>query len=356
MGAGAARPLVIRCGGLGEVVLLTALIEQLHARTGERVDVISSGPWAQPLLAGLPSVGDVQVLVSRSTPYWLDLRQQRLVRWLRERGAGPTWCCDNHDAGRTLLRRAGIADGYIIDSRSLPFDMTEHFVDRWTRLATLTPVALEGRLPPATVRVPRAARLQISPTQDAAHRDWLRAHGLQERGYFAIQAGNKRSTRGLLRRRPTNTKHWPEDRWAALIHALRERYPDTAIVLLGVRQEHALNTDIARLAGVRDIHNLAGELAVPVLLPLLRSARGMFSVDTGPAHAAAALGCPTVALFGEASPALYRPGGVETPAIALTGEIDGRPNIRGISVESVLAAWEELSGHKPEPQEVVAPS
>src|SRR5215204_5317398 len=107
MQAGGARPLVIRCGGLGEVVLLTALIEQLHARTGERVDVVSSGSWTQPLLAGLQSVGDVRVLVSRNTPYWLDLQQQRLVRWLRERGAGPTWCCDNHDAGRALLRRAG---------------------------------------------------------------------------------------------------------------------------------------------------------------------------------------------------------------------------------------------------------
>lgn len=343
MVSGRARPLVIRCGGFGEVVLLTALIEQLHARTGEPVDVISSGPWTRPLLAGLQSVGEVQVLASRNTPYWLDLQQQRLVRWLRQRGPGPTWCCDNHNAGRALLRRAGIADDCIIDSRSLPFDMTEHFVDRWIRLAMLTPAALEGRLPPATMRVRRAARLHISPAQQATHRDWLRAQGLQERGYFAIQAGNKRGTRGLLRTRPTNTKHWPEERWAALIRALRERYPTLQILLLGVRQEHALNADIARLAAVSGIHNLAGELAVPVLLPLLHDARGMFSVDTGPAHAAAALGCPTVALFGEASPELYRPGGIATPAVALTAEIDGRPNIRGISVESVLKAWEQLA-------------
>jgi heptosyltransferase-2/heptosyltransferase-3 len=343
MDPGLARPLVIRCGGFGEVVLLTALIEQLRARTGECVDVISSGAWTAPLLAGLESVGEVRVLGSRNTPYWLNPQQQQLVQWLRRRGPGPTWCCDNHDAGRTLLRRAGVADDWIIDSRAIPFDMTEHFVDRWIRLATLTPAALQGRLPPATMRVARAARLRISAAEELAHRDWLKRHGLQEHGYFAIQAGNKRNTRGLLRARPTNSKHWPEERWAELICALRERYPGVAILLLGVRQEHALNAQIARMAAVPGIHNLAGQLAVPVLLPLLRGARGMFSVDTGPAHAAAALGCPTVALFGLASTALYRPGGITTPAIALTGELDGQPSIRGITVASVLQAWEELA-------------
>jgi ADP-heptose:LPS heptosyltransferase len=343
MDRGCARPLVIRCGGFGEVVLLTALIEQLQARTGQRIDVISSGAWTQPLLEGLESVGEVRVLRSRNTPYWLDAQQQRVVQWLRQRGPGPTWCCDNHDAGRTLLRRAGIADDWIIDSRSIPFDMTEHFVDRWIRLATLTPAALLGRLPPVTARVPRAACLRISAAEETAHRAWLEDHGLQELGYFAIQAGNRRNTRGLLRARQTNTKHWPEERWAELIRALRRRYPAVAILLLGVRQERALNAQIARLAAVPGIHNLAGELPVPVLLSLLRGARGMFSVDTGPAHAAAALGCPTVALFGAANTALYRPGGVTTPAIALAGEIDGRPSIRGITAGSVLEAWEELA-------------
>ena len=183
------------------------------------------------------------------------------------------------------------------------------------------------------MRVARAARLGISAAEEIAHRDWLKSLGLQELGYFVIQAGNKRNARGLLRARPTNSKHWPEERWAELICALREQYPDVAILLLGVQQEHALNAQIARMAAVPNIRNLAGELAVPVLLPLLRGARGMFSVDTGPAHAAAALGCPTVALFGVASPALYRPGGVATPAIALTGELDGQPSIRGIRSE-----------------------
>lgn len=76
------HPLVLRCGGFGEIVLLTALLEQLHARFGEPVDVISSGPWTAPLLRGQPAVGQVFVMRSRKMPYSLSARKQHLVRWL----------------------------------------------------------------------------------------------------------------------------------------------------------------------------------------------------------------------------------------------------------------------------------
>ena len=82
-------PLVMRFGAFGDMVLLTVLLRQLHARFGKPVDVISSGPWTKPLLEGQPSLGRLFVIRSRRTPYWLSLDQRRLVAWLRERGAGP---------------------------------------------------------------------------------------------------------------------------------------------------------------------------------------------------------------------------------------------------------------------------
>jgi heptosyltransferase-2/heptosyltransferase-3 len=69
----------------------------------------------------------------------------------------------------------------------------------------------------------------------------------------------------------------------------------------------------------------------------------MISVDTGPAHAAAALGCPTVALFATANAAtLFRPGGETTHAVALTGMVNGVANLLGITVQAVIAAWFDL--------------
>ena len=71
------RPLVMRCGAFGDMVLLTVLLQQLSLRFGKPVDVISSGPWTQPLLESESTVGRLYVIRSRRTPYWLSLQQRR---------------------------------------------------------------------------------------------------------------------------------------------------------------------------------------------------------------------------------------------------------------------------------------
>jgi heptosyltransferase-2/heptosyltransferase-3 len=89
--------------------------------------------------------------------------------------------------------------------------------------------------------------------------------------------------------------------------------------------------------------NAAGELPIPRLIALLERAQGLVTVDSGPAHAAAAVGCPQVVLFGKASPSLYRPWGVAQADVrVLTGEVDGEPSMLGISVMQVTEAWASL--------------
>jgi ADP-heptose:LPS heptosyltransferase len=335
------RPLVMRCGAFGDMVLLTALLRQLQLRFGEPADIISSGSWTIPLLAGQPGVGEIFLIRSRKTPFLISPRQRALAKWLRARGAGPTWFCDPGTAGRSLLQRGNIPDSYVCEDAALPQVAGEHFVDRWIRFAQLTPPAFAGKIPTAAGRVPSAAALQVGPAARATLDEWLASRGLGGRPLILIQAGNKRTMRRGARRRATNTKYWPEERWAAVIRAVRDQQPQHAILLLGVPAEYDLNADVARLAGVSDVHNVADNLPIEVLLPLLERASGMVSVDTGPAHAAAALGCPTVALFGASDPQLYRPG-VTTPAIALTGDIDGQRTMLGIQPETVISAWRQL--------------
>ncbi len=332
----------MRCGAFGDMVLLTALLRQLEARLGAPADLIASGPWTVPLLEGQPGVGEIRVLRSRRSPYWASPDQQRLVQWLRARGPGPTWYCDS-GVGRDLLRRGGIPDDFVCEDQELPRVAGEHFVDRWIRFANMTPRAFATVLPAARVRIESNAVLNVNESARSALEPWLARRGLSDRELLLIQAGNKRTMRGWLRRRATNTKYWPEERWAEVIRALRAARPDAAILLLGVPREFALNEDIMRRANVPGLHNVADDLPVDTLLPLLERAASLVSVDTGPAHAAAALKCPTVALFGTSDPVLYRPGGVTTPAVALAGEIAGRPNILGIEAPAVIAAWHKLT-------------
>ncbi len=340
--AAEARPLVMRCGAFGDIVLLTVLLRQLHLRFGKPVDVISSGPWTQPLLEAERAVGRLFILRSRRTPYWLSVQQRRLVAWLRERGSGPTWFADRGE-GRRLLALAGIPDDYICDTNTYQWTPGETFADRYLRFGSYTPKAFEGLLPAAKPGIPRAARLNIPPTARHELESWLAERGFAGRQFVMIHPGSRHLARRWLRSRSGASKYWPEDRWARVVRAVRDSCPEHIILFTGTRAERHFNADIIRQAAVADAHNIADRLSVRTLLPLLERAHSMICVDTGPAHAAAALGCPTVALFGTASPDLYRPGGATTPAVALTGSVNGQQNILGIEAERVIDTWRQLS-------------
>jgi heptosyltransferase-2/heptosyltransferase-3 len=284
----------------------------------------------------------------RRLPRFLVREQRELVAWIRERGVGPAWFCDVK-VGCDLLYAGGLTPDHIVDSRQFPFVRGEHFVDRFIRLANLTPPALEGKIPPAASRVASTSYIDIDETQRVALNGWLAARKLDGRPMIVLQIGSRRTLRRWMpRRKKSSDKYWPEERWVEVIREVRKRHPQHAIVLLGAMKEFAMNERIKAAAQTPDVHNVADDLPIPTLLPLLERAAGMISVDTGPAHAAAALGCPTVALFGDANPDLYRPGGPHTPAVALIGHSEdpareGQLDIAGISVATVMNAWESLA-------------
>jgi ADP-heptose:LPS heptosyltransferase len=158
-----------------------------------------------------------------------------------------------------------------------------------------------------------------------------------------IQAGNRRTTRWMRRRnRPSNTKYWPEERWASVVDAIARAELDAEILLTGVPREARLNDAILYMSSTNRAHNAAHDLPLHRLLALQQRAIGMVSVDTGPAHSAAALGCPLVVLFGTADPDMYAPRSLNDSVICLQGCKHGRASMLGISVDHVVDAWDAL--------------
>jgi ADP-heptose:LPS heptosyltransferase len=336
------RPLAVRCGAFGDMVLLTALIRVLHAEFCAPVDILTSGHWSAPLLRGQPGVGEIYSVRSRKTPYWMSIDQQRVVRKLRARGAGPTWFCDGDAAARPILERAGIPGNFIVDVKDHPLLPGEHATQQWRRLAQIMPSAVtaaranvDAVLPGCYLEVTQAQRAQLSA--------WLETRGLADQRMILMQIGNKRTMRRGPRRLAVNNKYWPNARWAEVLRYLRQRHPQHALLLLGTGPEFQLNQQLAALAGIGGLHNVADDLPIPRLVALLDRADGLVSVDSGPAHAAAAVGCPQVVLFGKALPSLYRPWGTAGADVQLlTGLVNGEPNMLGIEASSVIAAWSAL--------------
>jgi hypothetical protein len=337
------------------MVLLTALIRVLHAQFQSPVDIVTSGPWSEPLLQGQPGVGDVWSVRSRKTPYWLSGDQRRVVRCLRARGAGPTWFCDGSDAARPLLARARVPENFIVDVKDHPLLPGEHATEQWRRLAQIMPAAWADPGTPAAASPVGQARiadiaavtpgcyLEVSDRQRIDLKAWLHRRGLAAAPLILVQIGNKRTMRRGLRRLAVNHKYWPNERWAEVLRNVRRQCPEHAIVLLGTGPEYALNEEVAALANIAQLFNAADDLPIPRLVALLARGAGLITVDSGPAHAAAAVGCPVVVLFGKALPSLYRPLGTAGADVkVLCGQISGEPDMLGIEPRSVIEAWSSL--------------
>ena len=338
-----APPLVVRCGAFGDIVLLTPLLRLLAARYGTPVDLVSSGTWTAPLLEREPALGRLQLVSSRNTPYLLCPSQWALVRWLHARGRGPVYFCDKDDAMRALLRRGGVPDADLVER--MPADAgsdgeSRLWPDRWLRMGLRSPLAWPAPhdVDPARFRLPR---LIVDDADRADLARWRAARGL-EGPLVLFQPGNKRTHKRGRVATSQHPKYWPPERWARVAGAIMAAAPGTRVLLCGSGPEHGVLEDIRAACGdPHGVHNVAGDLPIRRLLALLEVARGMVSVDTGPAHAAAALGCPLVTLFGNASPEMWRPLG-PGPAAVLGGTRGDDSRVDDIETAEVIAAWMRL--------------
>ncbi|MBC7983783.1 MAG: glycosyltransferase family 9 protein [Candidatus Obscuribacterales bacterium] len=332
----ATRPFVVRYGALGDMVMLTALIRHLYIRFGQPVDVLASGSWTRPLLEGQPGVGNLFIVGSRNTPYWLSADQQRLVRQLRARRPSATWLGDvDNLKTQQLLSRAGWSAQHSHEWTGIP---GPHLCDMFLRFAYRDPKVLGGLEQPMTA-TDAYGLLHVTEQLRTELDTWLQTRQLAHQPLILIQPGNKRTMRRGMRRRVSNTKYWPEKNWATVLRGLRERHADHAILMLGVPQEASLNDEIIQVANVSNVHNVAHELPIPRLMALAQRARGTISVDTGPAHLVAAVGGAVVTLFGKSNPLMYAPRGPNARVACLTGAHAGEQSMLGITPEEVLAAW-----------------
>ena len=338
------RPLLVRFGAMGDLVLIQPMIRLLAARYGAPVDLLAAGGWVRPLYQGQPDVGEIHLLAKRKLPLWLSAEKRQLLQWLRQTGPRPVWYCDFDEKLLPLLAQAGMDERWVVRAKAVGTRDGEHLVDFSQRLARTEPPALRHATANSRTDLDdRDPNLGISAAMQADVQDWLQAKGWLGKPLLLVQAGNRRTMRtGLRRRMSTNTKWWPEDNWAAIIRMLAEHHPDAVILLAGAPPEADLNDELLQRAGVAQAFNVARELPIPRLLALQSRAAGMVTVDTGPAHTAAAVGCPLVVLFGVADPVRIRPRGGNTPVEVLQAMRDGRPDMTAISVDAVVKAWQRL--------------
>ena len=341
MQAAPLHPLVMRFGAFGDMVMTIAVARALAQRFGRPCDIVSSGPWTEPLLSRVPEVGRILLLSSRKAPYLLNRSQRELVAWLRQRPPGPVYVAETDEKSYWLLKKAGITPDWICaqnDLRRLP---GEHTTAYQLRQAALTPAALATSHPLAGDLPPPGSRPVLTEADRTDCQRWLDGHGLADAPLVLFQPGNKKTMRAGLRRRSSNVKWWPEERWAQVMAGVHATLPTAKLLICGSPAERGLAEDIRSRCPFDGVFVATDELPIPRLLALQARAHSMVSIDTGPAHSAAAMGCPVVVLFARLE-AMSSSVPISTGAPVLSlGPASPAHDVSMLSIEAgpVLAAW-----------------
>ena len=103
----------------------------------------------------------------------------------------------------------------------------------------------------------------------------------------------------------SRAKRWPAERFAAVADKLMER-TGAEVFLVGAAEELEISEEVARHMRARPVV-LTGKTDLLQTTALLKASDLLVTNDTGPAHIAAAVGCPVVVIFGPTNPITTRP-------------------------------------------------
>jgi len=312
-------PVVLRFPAVGDLVLLTVLLEALWRRYGKPVHLLASGVWTPLLLQADPAVSELRLVWSRRTPFWMTPSRWSAQAWLRAH-RGPIYLCDPDVYAERIVHRAGITEGQLVRAWQHWPGYDIHWADWWLDVAQLDASAMPG--PAGRPQAPARPRLHVPDEWHAQTRRWLQQHGLSNRPLVLVQPGHKKTHKRGRIGTTAHDKHWPAERWGSVVRAVLAEVPGAAVLVCGSSREARLVQEIVDAAGPspagqRVVNIAAMKPTLQRLVALTALAHSMISVDTGPAHVAGAMDCPLVVLYGMAGWGRWKPRSPSGNVLAL---------------------------------------
>jgi len=291
------RALVVKLRHHGDVLLAAPVISVLKAR-GLEVDALVYDDTA-PMLQGHPGLAQLHVVGRKWKAKGVFERfsvERKLFGEMRERRYDLLAHLSEQPRGAWLARTLGAR-----------YSVAPAMRDRgafWRRSFThLFPIA--------------ARRHQIEVNLDALRRIGIQPAPEQKKVLFVPGAEAERKVEALLEGRPFVHLHpasrwrfkcWPAEKNAELIDRLSTEGLKVVVTAAPDPDEMSLVKDILDKSKANPL-NLAGKLSIKELGALTARAKLFVGVDSMPMHLAAAMGTPTVALFGPSGEAEWGPRG-----------------------------------------------
>ncbi len=288
--------LLVQLRRLGDVVLTTALLEDLRRAFPHTPIDFLVGEGAAPLLEHHPAIRE-RLVYDRKHP-------TRTWRAVRRRGYD--WIVDPQSSPRTaplaLVSGSPVRAGFAVRGWGWVYT---HRLPRAGRAVEYVPRERQRLLELLGVRVgPVRTSLALTEQERAAGRALLTSHGT--RGDAPVVA--------LVLSAGESAKEWPPGHFALLSDGLAWAGIQVVLFEMPGDSEKASRASQGSRAFAR--------ISVPGLrnfMSALAACDALVSADTGPAHIATALRVPRVTIFGPEPPAAWAPSD-DASVIALRAE------------------------------------
>jgi ADP-heptose:LPS heptosyltransferase len=298
------RIVVLKTCCLGDVLMATALASALRQAWPSSHLAFATGPWSTAALLNNPHLDLVLTLpVDVVSPG----ETARLALLLRSHSFD--WCLipDRSPVLGLAARLAGIPVRIGLDSGGRAFACNlrvkvfpGHEMDLYLALARAVGIDPNGALP------------TFVPGQQAEEwaRQFLSQKGLAEQSFAVLHPGGGDNPGAQM-----PSKRWPAVNYAWLADRLAAMGVHT--VLVGADEDMQSAEEVAGAATSHPL-NLAGRVSLAQVAALARRAALYVGNDTGVTHIAAAVGAPTLAIFGPTDPNRYAPRGQRVRALGGT--------------------------------------
>ncbi len=294
--------LVIKLCCLGDILFLTPTLRSLRKAYPDAQITMLVSSWVKELIDCIPFVDDYilydapfrtslvkKIVETLSTIVVLRRRHFDLVVVGHRR---------NFFGFLAFLSGAKTRIGFhktVLLTKTVHFDENRHEVDRYLSMADALGISAAGN---ETELRPRTEDLQVVHDLLDTHQT---ANGDIVVGIFA-GGGNNPGTWMPIKR-------WYPECYGQLINVLLQEF-HYRVVLLGSESEKVLNDEIlSYVKQPEQVLNLVGKTTLPRLIALASKCSLFIGGDSGPTHIAAAVGTPTIMLFGPSDPRLVAPRG-----------------------------------------------
>ncbi|MEK9847242.1 MAG: glycosyltransferase family 9 protein [Rhodospirillaceae bacterium] len=308
------RVLFITSTRIGDAVLSTGLLDYL-CKTYQGIEVtVASGVLSAPLFRQFPGVRRViEIKKGSFNSHWIKLWSNTI---------GTAW--------DLVVDLRGSALSYILITKRRKIigrpSSGEHRVETLGRLFELSP--------------PPPPRLEIENYKRDRDLEGIASHGIIGLGVTANWL----------------PKIWPGARFVELADALTKKngtFENAKVAIFGGPGEEALAKPILDALGDQAV-DFVGNLTITETAAFLKKCKVFVGNDSGLMHMSAALGVPTVGLFGPSMPEHYGPWGpharsvrsdISFKELVQTPQFDHRKTenlMQGLSSKKVLKALEKL--------------